>query len=189
LLHDLILPDTTALVGRPCWWAMSVERIDPPYVDGERTALRAWLDYHRATLEWKCEGLDRAGLDARPLSTSLLSLHGLVRHMAEVERHWFRRRLSGEEAPLLYCDDEHEDGDFELAPEGDWAADLATWTAEIDRAREIEAAADSLDVTGTLRAGEPVDLRWIMVHMIEEYARHNGHADLLREMVDGTVGD
>jgi hypothetical protein len=153
--------------------------------------LRAWLDYHRATLEWKCEGLDQAGLDARPVASSMLSLHGLVRHMAEVERHWFQRRLRGQEdVPYLYCDDDqHPDGDFELAPEGDWPADLAAWKAEIDQAREIEAAAASLDATGRLRDGEPVDLRWIMVHMVEEYARHNGHADLLREMVDGTVGD
>jgi hypothetical protein len=168
---------------------MSVERIEPPYVDGERTALRAWLDYHRSTLAWKCDGLDASGLDARPVATSMLSLHGLVRHMAEVERHWFRRRLSAEAVPQLYCDDDHPDGDFELAPDGDWAADLATWRAEIDQARGLEAAADSLDATGTLRDGERVDLRWIMLHMIEEYARHNGHADLIREMVDGTVGD
>ena len=169
---------------------MTVGRVDPPYVDGERAALRAWLDYHRATLEWKCEGLGREGLIARPVPSSMLSLQGLVRHMAEVERNWFRRRLAGESAPPLYFDDDqHPDGDFELAGEGDWATDAATWKAEIAHARELEAAAASLDVTGVLRSGQPVDLRWIMIHMIEEYARHNGHADLIRELVDGTVGD
>jgi uncharacterized damage-inducible protein DinB len=167
---------------------MTVERVDPTFVSEERDSLRAWLEFQRATLEWKCEGLDRDGLDARPIPSSLLSLHGLVRHMAEVERNWFRRVLAGEDAPPLYYDDQHPDGDFELLDDADWRSDLATWKAECDRARELEAAAPSFDITGT-RRGEEVDLRWIMVHMIEEYARHNGHADLIRELVDGTVGD
>jgi uncharacterized damage-inducible protein DinB len=167
---------------------VTVERTDPPFVSPERESLRAWLEYHRATLELKCEGLDRDGLIARPVSTSLLSLHGLVRHMAEVERNWFRRVLNAEDAPYLYCSEEHEDGDFELVEEADWATDLATWRAECDHARALETATPSLEVTG-LRRGHDVDLRWIMVHMIEEYARHNGHADLIREMVDGTVGE
>ena len=168
---------------------MTVERIDPPLLSPERPALREWLDFHRATLERKCEGLDRAGLIAQPIASSLLSLHGLVRHMAEVERSWFRRVLAGEDAPpLYYDDDQHPDGDFELLADADWTADLATWRGECDRARAIEAAAESLDAT-VVRRGEPVSLRWIMLHMIEEYARHNGHADLIRELVDGTVGD
>ena len=109
--------------------------------------------------------------------------------MAEVERSWFRRVLEGQDAPPLYYDDEHPDGDFELIEDADWTADLATWHAECDAARTIEAAAPSLEVTGTSRRGSTVDLRWIMIHMIEEYARHNGHADLLRELVDGSVGE
>ena len=169
--------------------AAMTERTDPPFLSPERPALREWLDFHRATLELKCEGLDRAGLIAQPIASSLLSLHGLVRHMAEVERSWFRRVLAGEDAsPLYYDDDEHPDGDFELVADADWTADLATWRDECDRARAIETAAESLDATG-VRRGEPVSLRWIMLHMIEEYARHNGHADLIRELVDGTVGD
>jgi uncharacterized damage-inducible protein DinB len=164
-------------------------RTDPPFGSSERPALREWLDYHRATLELKCAGLDREGLIARPVASSLLSLHGLVRHMAEVERSWFRRVLEGQDAPPLYYDDEHPDGDFEFIEDADWRADLATWHAECDAARAIEAAAPSLEVTGTSRRGSTVDLRWIMIHMIEEYARHNGHADLLRELVDGSVGD
>jgi uncharacterized damage-inducible protein DinB len=165
-------------------------RVDPPFCSAERPALREWLDWHRATLELKCAGLDREGLIARPVASSLLSLHGLVRHMAEVERSWFRRNLDRQDAPpLYYDDDQHPDGDFELIEDADWATDLATWHAECDAARAIEAAAPSLDVTGTTRLGATVDLRWIMLHMIEEYARHNGHADLLREMVDGSVGD
>ena len=133
---------------------------------------------------------DREGLIARPVASSLLSLHGLVRHMAEVERSWFRRVLEGQDAPPLYYDDDHPDGDFEPIEDADWTADLATWHAECDAARTIEAAAA---VPGChrneLRRGAIVDLRWIMIHMIEEYARHNGHADLLRELVDGSVGD
>jgi uncharacterized damage-inducible protein DinB len=168
---------------------MTVERTDPPYLSPDRDALREWLDFHRGTLELKCEGLDRAGLIARPVPTSLLSLHGLVRHMAEVERSWFRRVLNDEDAPPLYYDDaEHPDGDFELVGDADWATDLATWREECAHARRLEQSAASLDVTG-MRRGQAVDLRWIMLHMIEEYARHNGHADLIRELVDGTVGD
>jgi uncharacterized damage-inducible protein DinB len=168
---------------------MTAERIDPSMVSTERTALREWLDYQRATLEMKCEGLEREGLIARPVATSLLTLQGLVRHMAEVERYWFQRALAGLDVPpLYYDDDQHPDGDFELIEDADWGADLATWRAECEQARALEAAASSLDVTGT-RRDQPVDLRWIMIHMIEEYARHNGHADLIREMVDGTVGD
>ena len=168
---------------------MTVERTDPPYLSPERIALREWLDYHRATLELKCDGLDRAGLIARPVPSSLLSLQGLVRHMAEVERNWFRRVLDGEDAaPLYYDDDQHPDGDFELVDDADWESDLAIWRAECERARVLEAGAASLEVTG-MRRGEMVDLRWIMIHMVEEYARHNGHADLIRELVDGTVGD
>jgi uncharacterized damage-inducible protein DinB len=168
---------------------VTIARTDPPFVSPERPALRDWLEYHRATLELKCEGLDRASLIARPVPTSLLSLQGLVRHMAEVERYWFRRVLGSEDAPpLYYDDDQHPDGDFELIDDADWAADLATWRAQCEHGRAVEATAPSLDTTGT-RRGEPVDLRWIMLHMIEEYARHNGHADLIRELVDGTVGE
>jgi uncharacterized damage-inducible protein DinB len=165
-------------------------RTDPPFGSAERPALREWLDYHRATLEWKCAGLDRDGLIARPVVSSLLSLQGLVRHMTEVERHWFRRVLDGQDVPpLYYDDDQHPDGDFELVEDADWTADLAAWHAECDTARAIEAAAPSLEVAVTTKRGNTIDLRWIMIHMVEEYARHNGHADLLRELVDGTVGE
>jgi len=153
--------------------------------------LEAWLEYHRATLVMKCEGLTGAQLVERAVPPSALSLLGLVRHMAEVERHWFRRALAGEEAPDLYCTDEDPDGDFHPAADGVAAASpaaaFATLAAEWQHAREV-AAARSLDDCGR-RRGEPVSLRWVMVHMIEEYARHNGHADLLRERLDGSTGD
>src|SRR6266498_5558646 len=125
---------------------MTVERIDPPLEAGEREMLNAWLDWHRATLAWKCDGLTDEQLRERSAPPSTLSLHGLVRHMAEVERSWFRRALAGEDAgPLYYDDDQHPDGDFELIEEADWTSDLNTWKAECDHARALEAAASSLD--------------------------------------------
>jgi len=168
---------------------MTVERIDPPLVAQEREMLDAWLDYHRATLAVKCEGLTDDQLRARAVPPSSLSLLGLVRHMGEVERSWFRRVLSGEQAPPRYYSDENPDGDFDDVADAGVAEAFGYWRDECAHARERVAAAPSLDVTGTGRQGEGYSLRWIMVHMIEEYARHNGHADLLRERIDGTVGD
>jgi len=167
---------------------MTVERIDPPLVAQEREMLDAWLDYHRATLAVKCEGLTDDQLRARAVPPSSLSLLGLVRHMGEVERSWFRRVLSGEQAPPRYYSDENPDGDFDDVADAGVAEAFGYWRDECAHARERVAAAPSLDVTGTGRQGEGYSLRWIMVHMIEEYARHNGHADLLRERIDGTVG-
>ena len=167
---------------------MTVERIDPPLVAQEREMLDAWLDYHRATLAVKCEGLTDDQLRAQAVPPSSLSLLGLVRHMGEVERSWFRRVLSGEQAPPRYYSDENRDGDFDDVADAGVAEAFGYWRDECAYARERVAAAPSLDVTGTGRQGEGYSLRWIMVHMIEEYARHNGHADLLRERIDGTVG-
>jgi uncharacterized damage-inducible protein DinB len=163
------------------------DRIDPPYEGGERAMLDAWLDFHRATLAMKCDGLSDAQLRERAVPPSTLSLLGLVRHMADVERNWFRRVLGGEDAPPLYWSDDDPDGDFDNVDSADVAEGFAAWRSECERARQAAAAAPSLETTG-LRRGEPVSLRWILVHMIEEYARHNGHADLLRERIDGTVG-
>ena len=168
---------------------MTVERIDPPLVAQEREMLDAWLDYHRATLAVKCEGLTDDQLRARAVPPSSLSLLGLVRHMGEVERSWFRRVLGGEQAPPRYYSDENPDGDFDDVAGAGVAEAFGYWRDECAHARERVAAAPSLDETGTGRRGEAYSLRWIMVHMIEEYARHNGHADLLRERIDGTVGD
>ncbi len=162
-------------------------RAEPPYLLGERAMLEAWLEYHRTTLLLKCEGLDDAGRKARPIATSKLSLHGLVRHMAEVERSWFRRTLLRDErAPYIWIDPTIDDRELVPLDDADWASDLATWEAECDHSRAA-AAARELDDVGE-RQGEPCSLRWIYVHMVEEYARHNGHADLIRELVDGAVG-
>jgi uncharacterized damage-inducible protein DinB len=167
-----------------------MERTEPPFLLEERASYDAWLDYHRATLIWKCEGLDAEQRRARPLPTSLLSLHGLVRHMAEVERNWFRKVINGEDLGFgMWWDDENPDGDLEIGADDTFEADLAVWQEQVDRARQI-AAAHELTATGIRKhTGEVVDLRWVYVHMIEEYARHNGHADLLRELIDGSTGD
>jgi uncharacterized damage-inducible protein DinB len=162
-------------------------RQEPPYVLAEREMLEAWLEYHRTTLLLKCEGLDDAQRKSRPVRTSKLSLHGLVRHMAEVERNWFRRVLLREhDAPPIWYDPAIEDSELVPLDDADWEADLAAWHRECDASRAA-AAAHGLDDTG-LRHGEPCSLRWIYVHMIEEYARHNGHADIIRELIDGAVG-
>ncbi len=161
----------------------------PPLNAGERTTLESWLDFHRATLAMKCEGLDDEQAAVASAPPSPFTLTGLVQHMAEVERNWFRRVLAGEQALPIYdpqADPDGPDGGFELAEGATLRDALATWRAEIDCARE-QCAGRALDSTGRFM-GQDVSLRWIYVHLIEEYARHNGHADLLRERVDGTVG-
>jgi uncharacterized damage-inducible protein DinB len=162
-------------------------RTEPSFMLGERAMLEGWLEFHRVTLLLKCEGLDDAQRKARPVATSLLSLHGLLRHMAEVERNWFRRVLTRDtDAPFIWFDTAIDDSELVPLDNADWEADLAAWHAECEHSRAAAAGRD-LDATGT-RHGEPCSLRWIYVHMIEEYARHNGHADLIRELVDGAVG-
>src|SRR6266545_2293361 len=143
---------------------MTQDRIDPPYEAGERAMLDAWLDYHRATLAMKCDGLSDAQLRERAVPPSTLSLLGLVRHMADVERGWFRRVLGGEDAPPLYWSDDDRDGDFDNVDTADVAEGFATWRSECERARQAAAAAPSLEATG-LRHGEPVSLRWILVRL------------------------
>jgi uncharacterized damage-inducible protein DinB len=166
---------------------VDARRTEPDYLLGDRPMLEAWLDFHRMTLLLKCEGLDDAQRKARPVATSRLSLHGLVRHMAEVERNWFSRvLLRAPETPYIWYDPAIEDSELVPLDHADWDADVAAWQSQCDQSR-ANAAGKDLDYTGT-RRGEPVSLRWIYTHMIEEYARHNGHADLIRELVDGTVG-
>jgi len=167
---------------------MTTERTGPDAVADERTMLRQFLDYHRATLAWKCDGLtdEQLRLQASPPST--LSLLGLVRHLAEVERAWFRRVIAGEDVPLVWS----ADGDYQAAYDarGSTRAEaFAAWEAEVEASRRIEREAASLDVTGWSASWqEDVSLRMVMLHLVHEYARHNGHADLLREGIDGVTG-
>jgi hypothetical protein len=174
------------------------DRIDPPYRDGERVAVEAWLEFHRATLLQKCAGLGPEQLGERSVPPSSLSLRGLVRHLTEVERSWFRRVLAGQQAPPLYYGPDDEDGDFDGVgrdtdhpdPDSAVAREFAVFAGELEVSRALAAEHESLDDVGAgLRHGEQVSLRWIYLHMIEEYARHNGHADLLRERIDGRTGD
>lgn len=166
-------------------------RTEPSTTANEREMLDGWLDYHRATLAWKCEGLRDEELGRAALAPSELSLLGLVRHMAEVERYWFRGIMLGEDLPELYWTREDPDGDFHFGAQDTWAEAEQTWRTEIALARQA-AAGRSLDLLsdpGSHRRGETFSLRWVYTHMIEEYARHNGHADLLREQIDGATGD
>jgi uncharacterized damage-inducible protein DinB len=167
---------------------LTTERASPPLAGGERETLRDFLDYHRGTLAMKCDGLDDEALRRRSMPPSTLTLLGLVRHLAEVERTWFRRTIAGEEVPLVWS----AEGDYQVAYDAGGATRaeaFAAWQAEVEHSRRIERAAGSLDVLGhNARKGIDVSLRWVMLHLIHEYARHNGHADLLREGIDGVVG-
>jgi uncharacterized damage-inducible protein DinB len=169
----------------------AVNRTDPPIAAGERAMLEAWLDFHRDTLLIKCQGLTDDQLKAWSAPPSSLSLLGLVRHMTDVERNWFLRVLAEQDAPPIYYTPENQDGEFDDVAAADVAADLARYRAMVDRCRAVAAGYPDLDViaTGT-RGGQPYEfsLRWIYMHMVEEYARHNGHADLLRERIDGATG-
>lgn len=161
-------------------------RQEPSFLLDERTMLEAWLEFHRVTLLLKCDGLTHRTRTQRPIPTSRLSLHGLVRHLTEVERTWFGRVLLWQDPPdPVWAPSASDDIIWEVE-DADWDDDLRRWHDECDRSRWT--AADlALDDAG-LRNAEPCSLRWIYNHLIEEYARHNGHADLLRELADQSVG-
>jgi hypothetical protein len=172
------------------WTAPEIIRAAPALVADERTSLEQWLDYHRATLLMKCASLTAEQLKLRPVLPSRLSLLGLVRHMVEVERWWFRMHAAGEDIGFVY-DPDAVGLDFEEVDDADAEADLATFESECSAARAA-VAGRSLDDLVASRGDHPErerDIRWIYVHMIEEYARHNGHADLVREAIDGVTGD
>ncbi|MEV5841262.1 DinB family protein [Streptomyces sp. NPDC048179] len=166
----------------------SDHRTGPPHFGSERDMLRAFLDYHRDTLAMKCAGLTDEELRQRSMPPSTLSLLGLVRHLAEVERTWFRRVFEDHDIPLVWSDEM----DFQVAYDASAstrAEAFAAWEAEVAESRRIEREAASLDRAGYQpRWEEEVSLRMVMLHVLLEYGRHNGHADLLREGVDGTVG-
>ena len=164
------------------------DRVGPPNFGSEREMLRAFLDYHRATLAMKCQGLTDEELRQQSMPPSRLSLLGLVRHMAEVERTWFRRVFEDHDAPMVWSDKV----DFQAAYDASASSRVeafAAWEAEVENSRRIERSAESLDVAGYQpRWHEEVSLRMVMFHVLLEYGRHNGHVDLLREGIDGEVG-
>jgi uncharacterized damage-inducible protein DinB len=164
-------------------------RSSRPLLGDERTTLLDYLGFQRLTLEVKCEGLEAEQLARRSVPPSTLSLLGLVRHMTEVERGWFRRTLAGQDAPPIYRTEDDPDGEFNRAVVDPQLVEEAWATLHEEQAfsdRFIEEH-DDLGLVVAHR-GEQVSFREILVHMIEEYARHNGHADLLRECIDGRVG-
>jgi uncharacterized damage-inducible protein DinB len=162
-------------------------RTAPPPAGDERAQLEGFLDYHRQTLLWKCAELTGEQLRERPVPPSQLSLHGLVRHLADVERSWFRERFAGEDVADLFGVQDNPGADFLGTADADPAADIALLRGEIQAAKE--AVRDrGLDETLTSPSGQVYTLRWVYLHMIEEYARHNGHADLIRERIDGATG-
>jgi uncharacterized damage-inducible protein DinB len=170
---------------------MTSDRKRPGLQAGELDMLNGWLEHHRAILLWKCDGLTDEQLRRRSVPPSTMSLLGLIRHMTDVERGWFQQVLLGEDAPDLYSTPDSPDGDFNGVDEADVAAAFSAFEAECDASRRAVAAASDLDVLSketSERTGEQFSLRFIVTHMIEEYARHNGHADLLRETIDGVTG-
>lgn len=169
---------------------MQITREDPT-VDGPNDEmLMGFVDFQRATLALKCEGLTSEQAARRAIPPSTLSLLGIVRHMTDVEKNWFVGRFLGEQPRDLYRTADDGDAAFNDLEGADLEESLRLWSATCDRSREIVATAASLDQlsVGTRRDNQHVTLRWMLFHLIEEYARHNGHADLLREVIDGRVG-
>ncbi len=166
-----------------------MQRPVPPMNADERTTLESWLDFYRATLASKCDGLDEDQLRTASAPPSELTLLGLLRHAAEVERNWFRRVLAGEPAPPIFGPTDHpegHDGGFELSSESSYPLALRIWQDEVAHAR-ANCAVRRLEDVSPFMGGE-VSLRWIYTHMIAEYARHCGHADIVRERIDGATG-
>jgi len=155
----------------------------------ERATLAEFLRCQRLTLQLKCAGLDAEQLARRSVEPSTMSLLGLVRHLAEVERGWFRRRFARQDVPKLYQSNVEPDGDFDgaVADQGVVDAAWAAWREEVGFAEQFVQDTE-LAFVGSDSDGQPISLRELLVHMIEEYARHNGHADLLRERIDGRLG-
>jgi hypothetical protein len=166
------------------WTAPDVAREPGPWVGDERELLDWFLDFCRLTLRHKCAGLTAEQLARRSTEPSGLSLLGLVRHMTEVERGWFRRGFAGQPADPPYCTADTPDADFGDATASSAELDLAAYLREVELVR---AAVQGRSLDETLPAAD-TSLRWIYLHMIAEYARHNGHADLIRERIDGVTG-
>lgn len=167
--------------------APDVERRSGDTAAGESELLPGLLEFHRLTLLHKCAGLSAEQMSMTPYKDANVTLHGLVRHLAKVERIWFRERFAGEDAPRLYSTAERQDADFEDVDPSTVAADYAALLAEQAAARAIAAKA-GLDDVIRYGDGERISMRFVHLHMIGEYARHNGHADYIRQGIDGVTG-
>jgi len=161
-------------------------RREPPETGDERAMLAGFLDWHRETLRWKCAGLTDEQLRTHSVASSGLTLLGLVRHLTEVERWWFLPFLGEEPEPVYFTDDKPND-DFDALDTAPPAEVFDRLAAEVERIR-AGVASIGLDAE-FVRSGKAYSLRWVYLHMIEEYARHNGHADLIREGIDGVTGE
>jgi uncharacterized damage-inducible protein DinB len=171
------------------WTAPPITRTMPPAEGDERTLLNAFLEFHRETLLWKCSQLTGEQLALQPVPSSAMSLLGLVRHLTDVERYWFRDVVAGEQVTPLYWEQPDRDSDFDDVRADDAERDFVAFLEELERCRAIQLSTDLDAIVVDRPTGERNSFRWVMVHMIEEYARHNGHADLFREAIDGAVGE
>ena len=162
-----------------------LQHAELPTIASERHALRSWLDYQRVELLRKLEGLDEQQAGQRVVG-SLTTLHGLIRHLTKVEHVWFVTVLARSDEPAPFGWPEVRDGDFRLDDSAGLAADVARYVAGCERSREIFDGVSLDEIRHHHRLGD-VDVRWVMIHMIEEYAQHNGHADIIRELIDGTT--
>ena len=194
MTEDNALPErwNAAGTGSDVWMDMAQ---DPRFaadaeLEGERATLLDYLRAQRLTLEMKCADLDAAQLARRSVPPSTMSLLGLVRHMADVEREWFRRVMAQSDAPPVYWSEDVPDADWLGAVADPAVVDDAwrAWREEVAFAEKFVADAPDLGIKGIMEDGTSIALREVLVHMIEEYARHCGHADLLRERIDGRVG-
>ena len=169
------------------WTVPTPSPVDGPMTGDDRLILEGYLNYQRSTLLNICAGLTGEQLARRPIPSSNLSLLGLIRHLAKVERTWFRQRAAGQPVPPLNDPARGKDADFNDAVAAGAEADIARLQEEW---RQADQAVAGLAFTDTLDAGhgDTVSVRMMYVHMIGEYARHNGHADLLREALDGVTG-
>lgn len=165
------------------WTAPTITRDEFALDLPERQALSAFVDFHRQTFLWKCEGLSAEQLASHPIGSTGISLLGIIRHMAEVERHWWRHRVAGENVPSLY------DDDAEWGPLDPTTA-AADYEQLVNEWSMVDAVAARFDLDDTFaRRDEVWSIRTLYLHLIEEWARHNGHADLIREAIDGAVGE
>lgn len=169
------------------WTAPEIVRVDEPFVADERAILQGFLDFGRTTLVQKCAGLTGTQLARRAVPPSALSLLGLVRHLADVERTWFRRRFGAEDIDSLYSQPDRPDASFDEVDPGLAEQDLERLVVEWSAADRAVAALPLDHIFVSERWGQ-MSLRWAYSHLISEYNRHNGHADLLRERIDGRTG-
>ncbi|WP_327009168.1 DinB family protein [Dactylosporangium sp. NBC_01737] len=166
-----------------------MSRDDVPFTGDERSLVLGWLDWHRETVHVKCAGLAEADAWRTPLPPpSLTSAAGLVSHLTAVESYWFERVLAGLEVPVPWTD-EDPDADWRRPPGATLAGTLLRYRRQCDVSRALMDGVDLGAACAVRRHGAVVTVRWVLLHMIEETARHNGHLDAVRELVDGIVGE